>query len=85
MDLQPNYKELIDLAYAQMHFGKYKGRYLSELPEFYLIWFRQQGFPKGKLGDQLQQVLDIKVNGMEQILRTIRIKYPKPQRAVRRK
>ena len=72
---QPDYKALIDLAHAKMFFGKYKGRYLSELPEFYLVWFRQQGFPKGKLGDQLQQVLEMKVNGMEQILRTIRQKY----------
>ncbi len=85
MDLQPNYKELITLAHAKMHFGKYKGRYLSELPEFYLVWFRQQGFPKGKLGDQLQQVLDIKTNGMEQILRTIRIKYPAPSNTSSRK
>jgi uncharacterized protein (DUF3820 family) len=77
MDLKPDYKALLDLAHAKMHFGKYKGRYLSELPEFYLVWFRQQGFPKGKTGDQLQQVLDMKVNGMEDILRTIRRKYPR--------
>jgi uncharacterized protein (DUF3820 family) len=77
MEIQPNYKELLDLAHAKMHFGKYKGRYLSELPEFYLVWFRQQGFPKGKLGSQLQQVFEMKVNGMEQILRTIRKKYPR--------
>lgn len=76
MELQPNYKELLELARAKMHFGKYKGRYLSELPEYYLIWFRQKGFPKGKLGDQMQQVFELKVNGMENILRTIRMKYP---------
>lgn len=77
MHPQPDYKALIDLAHAKMFFGKYKGKYLSELPEFYLVWFRQKGFPKGKLGDQLQQVLEMKVNGMEQILRTIRQKYPR--------
>lgn len=77
MELQPDYKALIELAHAKMHFGKYKGKYLSELPEFYLVWFRQQGFPKGKTGDLLQQVLDLKVNGMEDMLRTIRRKYPK--------
>ena len=77
MELQPNYKELLELAHAKMHFGKYKGRYLSELPEFYLVWFRQQGFPKGKTGAQLQQVFELKLNGMEQILRTIRKKYPR--------
>ena len=77
MDIQPDHRALIDLAHAKMHFGKYKGRYLSELPEYYLVWFRQQGFPKGKLGDQLQQVFELQLNGMEQILRTIRQKYPR--------
>lgn len=76
MEIQPNYKELLNLARAKMYFGKYKGRYLSELPEHYLLWFRQTGFPKGKLGAQLQQVLELKINGMEMILRTIRKKYP---------
>ncbi len=33
-----------------MPFGKYKGRKLLELPEPYLVWFHQQGFPDGKLG-----------------------------------
>lgn len=76
MDIQPSSKALLELAHAKMHFGKFKGRYLSELPEYYLIWFRQQGFPKGKTGELLQQVLEIKVNGMEDILRNIRKKYP---------
>ena len=77
MDLQPDHKELIELAHAKMYFGKYKGSYLSELPEFYLVWFRQKGFPKGKLGGQLEQVLDLRVNGMEHILRDIRRSFPK--------
>lgn len=77
MNIQPDHKALLDLAHAKMYFGKYKGRYLSELPEHYLVWFRQQGFPKGKLGDQLQQVFELQLNGMEQILRTIRQKYPR--------
>ena len=77
MEIKPDYKTLIELAYAKMHFGKYKDYYLSEIPEYYLIWYRQKGFPEGKLGDQLQQVTEIKVNGMEQILRNIRKKYPK--------
>ncbi len=76
MEIQPDYKALLDLAHAKMHFGKYKGRYLSELPEFYLVWFRQQGFPKGKLGDQLQQVLELKVNGWKTSLGQLDRKYP---------
>lgn len=77
MEIKPDPRALLELAHAKMHFGKYKGRYLSDIPEYYLIWFRQKGFPQGKLGDQLKQVTEIKVNGMEQILRTIRSKYPK--------
>lgn len=65
-------KNLEALAFTQMPFGKYKGAYLSELPEYYLVWFKNKGFPKGKLGEQLQQVYEIKLNGLEEILRKIR-------------
>ena len=78
MEIKPDHKALIELAHAKMHFGKYKDRFLSDLPEHYLIWFQQKGFPQGKLGDQLKQVTEMKVNGMEQILRNIRSRYPKP-------
>ncbi|HET8753967.1 MAG TPA: DUF3820 family protein [Salinimicrobium sp.] len=77
MEIQPEKEYLIELAHAKMHFGKYKGDFLSEIPEHYLVWFKQQGFPKGKLGEQLQQVFELKLNGMEHILRTIRNKYPR--------
>ena len=75
MDIQPNYKEFLDLARAKMPFGKYEGRFLSDLPEYYIIWYRQKGFPTGKLGKQMEQVYELKLNGMEQILRSIRSKY----------
>lgn len=77
MQVTPDYKALIELAHAKMYFGKYKNYYLSDIPEYYLIWYRQKGFPPGKLGDQLSQVTEFKVNGMEHILKTIRLKYPK--------
>lgn len=70
-------EELVKLAYTKMPFGKYKDRYLSDLPEHYLLWFRQQGFPKGKLGQSLEIILELKINGMEHILRNIRSKYAK--------
>lgn len=47
---------MIQLSHAQMPFGKFKGRYLIDLPESYLVWFKQQGFPKGTLGKQLEAI-----------------------------
>jgi len=52
-----------------MPFGKYEGRYLSDLPISYLEWFiRKGGFPKGKLGMLLETVYEIKLNGLDEIL-----------------
>ena len=67
-----NNKALFELAFAKMPFGKYKNQYLSDIPESYYIWFRQKGFPKGKLGQQMQAVFEMKINGIEPILRKVR-------------
>ncbi|MFA6404295.1 MAG: DUF3820 family protein [Salinivirgaceae bacterium] len=67
-ELFPNKELLIELANARMPFGKYKGRLLIELPEPYLVWFNQKGFPQGKLGNQLAQMYEIKLNGLEQLI-----------------
>ncbi len=67
-----DHKELIELAWYKMPFGTHKGRYLSDLPEAYYIWFRRKGFPQGKLGNYMQTVCDMKVNGLESLLKQIR-------------
>ncbi|WP_025866199.1 DUF3820 family protein [Prolixibacter bellariivorans] len=64
-------KELLDLSKTRMPFGKYKDRLLVDLPEPYLVWFKQKGFPKGSLGKMLEQMLEIKINGLEYIIRKI--------------
>lgn len=64
----------MELAYAKMPFGKFKGTYLSDIPEYYLVWFRQKGFPENHLGQQMAQILELKTNGLEHILQTIRTK-----------
>ena len=51
-----------------MPFGKYAGRPLLLLPEPYLVWFKQQGFPESKLGAQLAMMYEVKLNGLEQML-----------------
>lgn len=68
---------LIELAHTKMPFGKYKDRYLIDLPEYYVVWYHSKGFPKGKLGDMLKQIYEIKLNGLEELIRTIKKQYPK--------
>jgi uncharacterized protein len=63
---------LIELVNTHMEFGKYKGRLLCDLPEPYLVWFHQKGFPPGKLGVQLSAMYEIKVNGLEYLLKPLR-------------
>lgn len=53
------------LLKTKMPFGKYKGRLLIDLPEYYVVWFSRQGFPRGELGKMLQTVYEIKINGLE--------------------
>ncbi len=63
-----NEQELLDAISQTMPFGKYKGRKLLELPEPYLVWFHANGFPHGKLGQQLALMYEIKLNGLESML-----------------
>ena len=66
---------LIDLAKMKMPFGKYKDRYLIDLPEHYLIWYKNKGFPNGKIGKQLESVYELQLNGLEYIVKEIRKRY----------
>ena len=77
MQIQPDTKKLIELAHYRMPFGKYKGRFLVELPDPYLIWFQQKGFPEGKLGELLRAMTEIKINGLEGLIRKIQKDFPK--------
>ncbi|MDX9801636.1 MAG: DUF3820 family protein [Spirochaetia bacterium] len=72
MDCFENSRFLLELANTKMPFGKYSGSYLADLPEPYLLWFKGKGFPEGKLGMQLESILEIKLNGLEGLLRPLR-------------
>ena len=63
---------LMELVKIQMPFGKYKGRILCDLPEPYLVWFHQKGFPSGKIGVLLSTLYEIKLNGLEYLLKPLR-------------
>jgi uncharacterized protein (DUF3820 family) len=71
MDMEENTPAMMDpefmreLVHARMPFGKYSGRPLLSLPEPYVVWFKQKGFPAGKLGQQMETVYEIKLNGLE--------------------
>lgn len=75
--MQPDPKQLLELAHYKMPFGKYKGRYLVDLPLAYLVWFRQKGFPEGKLGNHLSAMLTIKDEGLEPLIRKLQKDFPK--------
>lgn len=66
-----NQQELIDAVNQTMPFGKYAGRKLLQLPEPYLVWFYGKGFPEGKLGQQLALMYEVKLNGLETMLKPL--------------
>lgn len=55
-----------------MPFGKYKGTYLIDLPEHYIVWYHNKGFPTGKTGDMLKLVYELKLNGLEYLIHKIK-------------
>ncbi|WP_055435436.1 DUF3820 family protein [Lacinutrix algicola] len=77
MQLQPDKQFLIKLAHTKMPFGKYEGRYLIDLPEHYVVWYHNKGFPKGKLGEMLETVYMLKLNGLEGLIKNIQKNFDK--------
>lgn len=68
----PNPTILLELVNTKMPFGKFKGVLLCNLPESYLEWFKRKGFPKGKLGMQLETMFEINSNGLRYLLEPLR-------------
>ena len=59
-----------------MPYGKYKGRQLLDLPEPYLVWYHGKGFPQSKLGAQMALIYEVKLNGLEGMLRRFQRQQP---------
>jgi len=71
---QPNGEILLQLVSVKMPFGKYKDRLICDLPVSYLEWFQRKGFPKGRMGMLLQTIYEIKLNGLEDLLKPLKKK-----------
>jgi uncharacterized protein (DUF3820 family) len=75
----PDPTMLIDLARMKMPFGRFKGRVLIDLPEPYVVWFKNAGFPKGRLGALLGMLYEVKANGLEPLFDEFRDPRRKPR------
>ena len=75
MDMeQQNGAVLIKLANYRMPFGKYADKLLTDIPDEYYIWFSKKGFPTGELGKLMAMMLEIKINGLEYLLKPLKNK-----------
>lgn len=69
------FRELLGEAMTwHMPFGKYgpehyppRGVRLYDLSAEYLGWFKQRGFPKGKLGQMMELVYEAKIHGADDV------------------
>ena len=68
----PDEKILFDIARMKMPFGRYEGCRLIDLPEPYVVWWKKEGFPRGRLGMLLASLYEIKANGLEPLFDSLR-------------
>lgn len=74
--MTPNQELLVKLANTKMPYGKYEGKFLIDLPEYYLVWLKNNRLPKGQLGEQILLVYELKLNGLEELIRNIKKQNP---------
>ena len=70
---------LNEIGRTRMPFGKYgraavppAGMPIYDLPIEYLGWFKERGFPKGRLGELLAIVYEVKGVGMDSLFDPLR-------------
>ena len=66
-----NREELVKIANFKMPYGKFKGLLLVNIPEPYYTWYAGKGFPEGKLGEYMAIMNEIKINGLEKLIRPL--------------
>ena len=66
--------DLAEIASTCMPFGKYgpanfppRGKPLYDLPLEYLLWFSRKGFPKGRFGELLRILFQLKTDGCDEV------------------
>lgn len=64
-------ENLIKLKTLEMPYGRYKGTTLIDLPERYVVWMYENALPDGQLGLLFQELYEIKVNGLESLVRSL--------------
>jgi uncharacterized protein (DUF3820 family) len=69
---EPDFDQLVEIARTRMPFGRYGGKLLVDLPEPYVVWFRNRGYPRGRLGELMATLYEIKANGLESLLAPLR-------------
>ncbi|MEM7646908.1 MAG: DUF3820 family protein [Pseudomonadota bacterium] len=67
-----NPEDLIKIANYKMPFGRYAGTTLVDLPEAYVNWFNNKGYPDGEIGRLLAILHEVKVNGLEHLFNPLR-------------
>ena len=65
-------KDLIAVCQRTMPFGKYQGRPLMDLPEPYLLWFADRGFPAGELGRLMALAMILRVENLMHLVSPFR-------------
>ncbi len=68
-----NTDSLAKLTHMKMPFGRFKGIRLINLPETYVIWFYENELPDGELGELLAELYEIKVNGLESLVKSMNL------------
>jgi uncharacterized protein (DUF3820 family) len=70
---------LLEIGKTRMPFGKFgikeyppAGVPIMDLPVEYLAWFHERGYPKGRLGELMAQVFEIKATGMDTVFDPLR-------------